>query len=123
MAAFDYVAVDAAGRTVSGAVTASDEAAARGWLTKRRLMPLELTPARIAPRAERTGGAGRGDRLNAKTLALPTRQLAATFPDRRLVERAWRDIHAMSHHITLNWNIVSTMCGQHLLGLNPQGHF
>ena len=39
------------------------------------------------------------------------------------VERAWRDIHAMSHHITLNWNIVSTMCGQHLLGLDPQGHF
>jgi len=76
MAAFDYVAVDAAGRTVSGAVTASDEAAARGWLTKRRLMPLELTPARIAPRAERTGGAGRGDRLNAKSLALTTRQLA-----------------------------------------------
>ncbi len=39
------------------------------------------------------------------------------------VERAWRDIHAMSHHITLNWSIVSTTCGQHLLGLDPQGHF
>lgn len=39
------------------------------------------------------------------------------------VERAWRDIHAMSHHVTLNWPIVSTMCGQHFLGLDPQGHF
>ncbi|NQU71863.1 MAG: flavin-dependent monooxygenase, partial [Rhodospirillales bacterium] len=39
------------------------------------------------------------------------------------VERAWRDLHAMSHHITLNWNIVGTMCGQHLLGLEPKGHY
>jgi len=109
MAAFDYVAVDAAGRTVSGAVTASDEAAARGWLTKRRLMPLELTPARIAPRAERTSGSGRGDRLNAKTLALTTRQLAtlisvspieealrtlALQADRPVVRRVLEGVHA-----------------------------
>jgi len=109
MAAFDYVAVDAAGRTVSGAVTASDEAAARGWLTKRRLMPLELTPARIAARAERTSGAGRGDRLNAKTLALTTRQLAtlisvspieealrtlALQADRPVVRRVLEGVHA-----------------------------
>ena len=39
------------------------------------------------------------------------------------VARAWRDIHAISHHVTLNWNIVSTMCGQHMLGLDPQGHY
>jgi alkylation response protein AidB-like acyl-CoA dehydrogenase len=39
------------------------------------------------------------------------------------VERAWRDIHAMAHHVTLNWDIVSTLCGQHLLGLDPQGHY
>jgi len=39
------------------------------------------------------------------------------------VERAWRDIHAMSHHIMLNWPVVSSMCGQHLLGLEPQGRF
>ena len=39
------------------------------------------------------------------------------------VERAWRDIHAMSHHVTLNWNIVSTLYGQHVLGLNPEGHY
>jgi len=109
MAAFDYVAVDAAGRTVSGAVTASDEAAARGWLTKRRLMPLELTPARIAARAERTNGSGRGDRLNAKTLALTTRQLAtlisvspieealrtlALQADRPVVRRVLEGVHA-----------------------------
>ncbi|WP_395943822.1 type II secretion system inner membrane protein GspF [Brevundimonas sp.] len=74
MAAFDYVAVDAAGRTVTGAITAPDETGARGQLSRRRLMPLELTPARIAPRAER--GMVKGGKLNAKTLALTTRQLA-----------------------------------------------
>ena len=109
MAAFDYVAVDAAGRTVSGAVTASDEAAARGRLAKRRLMPLEVTPARIAPRAERAAGGGRGDRLNAKTLALTTRQLAtlisvspleealrtlALQADRPVVRRVLEGVHA-----------------------------
>ena len=41
MAAFDYVAVDAGGRTVTGAVTAADEPAARSllehgtWLASR----------------------------------------------------------------------------------------
>jgi alkylation response protein AidB-like acyl-CoA dehydrogenase len=39
------------------------------------------------------------------------------------VERAWRDIHAISHHITLNWDLVGPLYGQHLLGLEPQGQF
>jgi alkylation response protein AidB-like acyl-CoA dehydrogenase len=39
------------------------------------------------------------------------------------VERAWRDIHAMSHHVTLNWDITSTMYGQHRLGLPPRGNY
>lgn len=39
------------------------------------------------------------------------------------VERAWRDIHAMSHHITLNWDIVGTLCGQFLLGIEPPPHY
>ncbi|MDO9607577.1 MAG: type II secretion system inner membrane protein GspF [Brevundimonas sp.] len=110
MAAFDYVAVDAAGRTVSGAVTAADEATARGQLTRRRLMPLELTPARMAARSERGGsGSVRGDRLNAKTLALTTRQLAtlisvapieealrtlALQADRPVVRRVLEGVHA-----------------------------
>lgn len=109
MAAFDYVAVDPTGRTVAGAVVAPDEAAARGRLAKRRLMPLEVTPARIAPRAERAAGGGRGDRLNAKTLALTTRQLAtlisvspleealrtlALQADRPVVRRVLEGVHA-----------------------------
>ena len=75
MAAFDYIAVDGSGRTVSGALTAADEGAARQLLDRRRLMALEVTPTRRT--ALKADGKGRGSgRLNAKTLALTTRQLA-----------------------------------------------
>ena len=39
------------------------------------------------------------------------------------IQRAWRDIHAASHHATLNWDAVSTMYGQHALGLEPIGRY
>ena len=39
------------------------------------------------------------------------------------VQRAWRDIHAVSHHVSLNWDAVSTMYGQHTLGLEPKGQY
>ena len=107
MAAFDYVAVDGAGRTVTGALEAADETAARGQLGRRRLMPLEVTPARMAARAERP--TSRGGKLSAKTLALTTRQLAtlvsvspieealrtlALQADRPVVRRVLEGVHA-----------------------------
>ena len=107
MAAFDYVAVDGAGHTVSGALDAADEAAARGLLGRRRLMPLEVTPARMAARADRL--ARSGGRLSAKALALTTRQLAtlvsvspleealrtlALQADRPMVRRVLQGVHA-----------------------------
>jgi alkylation response protein AidB-like acyl-CoA dehydrogenase len=39
------------------------------------------------------------------------------------VQRAWRDINALAHHISVNWNAVSTMVGQARLGLPPRGQF
>ena len=39
------------------------------------------------------------------------------------VQRAWRDAHAISHHISFNWDALSSMYGQHLLGLEPQGQY
>lgn len=39
------------------------------------------------------------------------------------VQRAWRDAHAIAHHISFNWDALSSMYGQHLLGLEPQGQF
>ena len=107
MAMFDYVAVDGAGRTVAGALEAADEAAVRGLLGRRRLMPLEVTPARMAARAP--AAKGRGGRLSAKTLALTTRQLAtlvsvspveealrtlALQADRPAVRRVLEGVHA-----------------------------
>jgi alkylation response protein AidB-like acyl-CoA dehydrogenase len=37
------------------------------------------------------------------------------------VQRAWRDAHAIAHHISFNWDAISCMYGQHALGLEPQG--
>ena len=39
------------------------------------------------------------------------------------IQRAWRDINAVAHHISVNWNAVSTMAGQLRLGLPPRGQF
>jgi general secretion pathway protein F len=90
MAAFDYVAVDAGGRTVSGALTAADETAARTALGKRRLMPLEVSPARTGA-ARAAAPSARGGKLDARTLALTTRQLA-TLVSVAPIEEALRTI-------------------------------
>jgi alkylation response protein AidB-like acyl-CoA dehydrogenase len=39
------------------------------------------------------------------------------------VQRAWRDVHAIAHHVSLNSDAVYSMVGQHMLGLAPQGQF
>jgi len=72
MASFDYVALDLAGRTRSGHLTAADETAARAVLERRRLAAIRLSPGKA-----KAGSAGLfGGRLDARSLALVTRQLA-----------------------------------------------
>ncbi len=39
------------------------------------------------------------------------------------LQRMWRDANAIAKHISLNWDAVSSMCGQHLLGLEPKGQY
>jgi len=39
------------------------------------------------------------------------------------VQRFWRDIHAASSHISLNWDAVGAMYGQHAFGLEPKGQY
>jgi resorcinol 4-hydroxylase (FADH2) len=39
------------------------------------------------------------------------------------IQRMWRDSSAIVRHITLNWDAVSSMVGQHLLGLTPKGQY
>ena len=107
MPAFDYVAVDGAGRTVTGAVEAADETAARGQLGRRRLAPLQVTPARMTARADRPKA--RAGKLTPKALALTTRQLAtlvsvspieealrtlALQADRPVVRRVLEGVHS-----------------------------
>lgn len=40
-----------------------------------------------------------------------------------LVQRAWRDAHAVAHHVSFNWDAVSAMYGQQILGMEPQGMY
>jgi resorcinol 4-hydroxylase (FADH2) len=39
------------------------------------------------------------------------------------VQRAWRDANAVARHVSLNWDAVGTMYGQHAFGLEPRGQF
>jgi len=39
------------------------------------------------------------------------------------IQRAWRDANAVAHHVSLNWDAVSTMYGQHQFGLEPKGQY
>jgi resorcinol 4-hydroxylase (FADH2) len=39
------------------------------------------------------------------------------------VQRFWRDIHAAGSHISLNWDAVGAMYGQHVFGLEPKGQY
>ena len=39
------------------------------------------------------------------------------------IQRAWRDAHAVAHHVSFNWDALTAMYGQHLLGLEPQGQY
>jgi general secretion pathway protein F len=76
MAVFEYIAADVGGRTVRGAVAASDEAAARGLLERRKLMPLELSVGRAVAGSASTRTLAKAPKLDSRTLALTTRQLA-----------------------------------------------
>jgi alkylation response protein AidB-like acyl-CoA dehydrogenase len=39
------------------------------------------------------------------------------------LQRTWRDAHAAAVHVSMNWDAVSTMYGQHALGLDPKGQY
>ena len=39
------------------------------------------------------------------------------------IQRAWRDVNAVARHVSLNWDAVGTMYGQHAFGLDPRGQY
>jgi alkylation response protein AidB-like acyl-CoA dehydrogenase len=39
------------------------------------------------------------------------------------IQRAWRDVNAVARHVSLNWDAVGTMYGQHAFGFEPKGQY
>ena len=109
MAAFDYIAADAAGRTVSGCLTAADEAAARKALTKRQLAPLQLTAGRSGV-VVASAKAGKAGRLSPKALALTTRQLATLISVSPL-EEALRNLMLQADRPNVRWVLEGVHAG------------
>lgn len=74
MAAFEYLALDLAGKERTGSLAADNEDDARARLARRNLSAVRLQPSTSAAKSE---GAGLfGVRLSVKALTLVTRQLA-----------------------------------------------
>lgn len=88
MAAFNYQALDAKGKTVKGVIDGDSERHVRSLLRQKQLKPLEVKSSNKRPKSsgskssDSSGkrfsfGGGGGPRLNYKDIALVTRQLAS----------------------------------------------
>jgi general secretion pathway protein F len=84
MAAFNYEALDAAGRTVSGTVLADTARQARAQLRAQGLLPSMLDDAQTRERARQRWARG----LSSADLSLLTRQLATLLQSGLTMERA-----------------------------------
>lgn len=93
MAAFEYLALDLAGKERSGSVAASSEEDARARLARRNLSPVRVQLSASAAKAERAGLFG--VRLRTKALTLVTRQLS-TLVSVAPLEEALRTIAAQA---------------------------
>ena len=88
MAAFEYQAIDANGKSTKGLIEADTARQARQQLRAMGLMPLEM--GEVSSR-QSSGGASRSrrDKLNVQTLSLITRQLATLISAGQPVESAY----------------------------------
>lgn len=88
MAAFEYVAVDAAGKTRKGVVSADSPRQARAELKRRKLFPVTVT----ASHERRSGGSRlrfeRHGRMSTRDITLLTRQMATLVAASAPVEEA-----------------------------------
>ncbi len=94
MAAFEYLALDLAGKERSGSLAAASEADARERLLRRNLSPVRLQLSKNSARTKADTGLF-GVRLNVKALTLVTRQLA-TLVSVAPLEEALRTIAAQA---------------------------
>ena len=92
MAAYDYVAVDAAGRRKRGVISADTERLARRELRQRSLTPVKIAPAaaKSSERASLQFLQGKG--ASQKDVVLATRQLATLISAAAPVEEALRAV-------------------------------
>jgi general secretion pathway protein F len=108
MASYDYVALDAGGRTCQGVIAAASERGARDELQARRLVPV-----RIAPTAENFGNRLRAQLrlrprgLSVRTLSLLTRQMATLVASAPL-EEALRALALQSENAGLRRVLTAT---------------
>ena len=91
MAAYEYQAVDASGKTQKGLIEADTARQARQQLRGMNLMPLEV--GEVSKRESNTGERRSRDKLNVQTLSLITRQLATLISAGQPIESAY---HAVS---------------------------
>ena len=87
MAAFEYQAIDADGKTQKGLIEADTARQARQQLRGMSLMPLEI--GEVSSRDSGGIGKSRRDKLNVATLSLITRQLATLISAGQPVESAY----------------------------------
>ncbi|MET0294110.1 MAG: type II secretion system inner membrane protein GspF [Phenylobacterium sp.] len=109
MSAFEYVALDVAGRTRNGVVSAASERAARAQLAQRRLTPVKLAPAAEAAAAN-PGRRLLPDRLGGRQLALFTRQLA-TLSSVTPLEEAVRTLAMQAERPVVRRVLLATHAG------------
>ena len=91
MAAYEYQAVDASGKSQKGLIEADTARQARQQLRGMNLMPLEV--GEVSKRESATGERRSRDKLNVQTLSLITRQLATLISAGQPIESAY---HAVS---------------------------
>ncbi|MGE0736428.1 MAG: flavin-dependent monooxygenase [Alphaproteobacteria bacterium] len=48
---------------------------------------------------------------------------AAGLLNHNLIQRHWRDVHAIAHHLSLNWNMIGSLVGGYRLGVEPVGMY
>ncbi|MDT4807292.1 Type II secretion system protein F [compost metagenome] len=89
MAAFEYLALDHAGRQQKGVLEADSARQVRQLLRERQLAPLEVRPTRVREQAS-TGTFSFSRGLSARDLALLTRQLATLVQAGLPIEEAVR---------------------------------
>ncbi|MEM6626003.1 MAG: type II secretion system inner membrane protein GspF [Pseudomonadota bacterium] len=108
MAAFEYQALDAGGRTKKGVVSADSVKAARRELRRQSLTPIKVSPTIEA--ADKPSGRG-GRKLKSKNLVLATRQLAMLISSGSPVEEALAAVAEASEGNTTRSVLASVRAG------------